>query len=307
MSDIIPSFYKATPVRGIYPNNGGMFDNNLLRIGEIKTIIYPEDKKSRSRKFIEYDVLVQHRGNGTAVTKLYNNCLAQNSMGGLADYCVQLFRAPEQNQTTGTQVSPINLGNGSKVLLLCINGDQANPVIIGGIRDHRQDDKGRKAKGVHMDWEFNGVHLNISDDGSFSVEYKGPTKAEGKPDAGKGSSSTAGTKISVANDGTFTVATKDQKQSVVIDHKAGTITVTGDKDLTLHAEKIHIGNDAGEKAVLGDTLVSLLEELIDAITTQTHPTPTGPSGPPINAAKFKVLKSRLKTALSQFITVKKTP
>lgn len=292
---------------------GGHFSNTLLRVGEVKRIIYPEDKASRTGRFIEYDVFVQHRENGTAVTKMYHNCWMANGLCGLADYDFSTLRVNEARAgESATGPAPdvaktAELGFGSKVLILCINGSHSEAVIISGIRDSRQDDKGRKAKGIHKDWEFNGVHVNIADDGSYSVEYKGPTKADGKLDTAKGSTDTAGTKVSVANDGSFKVQTKDGKQSVVIDHKAGTITVTGDKDLTLHASKIHIGKDAGEKAVLGDTLVGLLGELIDAIIAETHPTAVGPSGPPINAAQFAALKPRLKLALSQFITVKKTP
>ena len=39
-------------------------------------------------------------------------------------------------------------------------------------------------------------------------------------------------------------------------------------------------------------------DLIDAINQMTHPTPAGPSGPPVNAAVFSQIKSRLKIILS---------
>lgn len=312
--DIIPSIYDTRNVMELEKfEAGGHFDNKMLRVGEVKRIIYPEDKANRTGRFIEYDVFVQHRENGTAVTKMYHNCWLANALGGLADYDFRTLRVNEaRSGEMATGPAPdvaktAELGFGSKVLILCINGSHSEAIIISGIRDQRQDDKGRKAKGVHMDWEFNGVHVNVADDGSFSVEYKGPTKADGKTDTSKVAAASTGTKISVSNDGSFTVATKDKKQSVVIDNKAGTITVTGDKDLTLNAQTIHIGKDASEKAVLGDTLVKLLGQLIDAIMAQTHPTAVGPSGPPINVAAFAALKPQLMTALSQHITVKKSP
>ena len=44
--------------------------------------------------------------------------------------------------------------------------------------------------------------------------------------------------------------------------------------------------------------VDVLGDLIDAINQMTHPTPAGPSGPPVNAAVFSQIKSRLKIILS---------
>lgn len=43
----------------------------------------------------------------------------------------------------------------------------------------------------------------------------------------------------------------------------------------------------------GETLKKLLEDLIDTILAETHPTGTGPSGPPINAADYTAIKTRL--------------
>lgn len=62
--------------------------------------------------------------------------------------------------------------------------------------------------------------------------------------------------------------------------------------------KFNVGQGT-EQMVLGNTLVSLLGELIDAITNLTVLTHVGPSGTPINAATFTDIKSRLETALSE--------
>ena len=51
--------------------------------------------------------------------------------------------------------------------------------------------------------------------------------------------------------------------------------------------------------VLGNTLVDLLAQLIDAILNLTVLTPHGPSGTPVNAAAFSNIKSKLETALSK--------
>lgn len=54
-----------------------------------------------------------------------------------------------------------------------------------------------------------------------------------------------------------------------------------------------------EQMVLGNTLVDLLGQLIDAICNMTVLTHAGASGTPINAADFAAIKSKLETALSK--------
>lgn len=54
-----------------------------------------------------------------------------------------------------------------------------------------------------------------------------------------------------------------------------------------------------EQMVLGNTLVDLLGQLIDAICNLTVITHAGASGTPINAADFTAIKSKLETALSE--------
>jgi hypothetical protein len=63
-------------------------------------------------------------------------------------------------------------------------------------------------------------------------------------------------------------------------------------------EKFNIGN-GNEQMVLGNTLVDLLNQLIEAILSMTVLTHVGPSGTPINAATFTNIKSKLNTALSK--------
>jgi len=307
--DVIPSFMSTRDVQSLNPYDNGSFSNNLLRVGEVKLVIYPEDARSVTKKFIEYDVMVQHREGGTATTKMYSNCHLADALSGFADTYFRVLRTPDkQPATTGNKtVNPTSIGFGSKVLILCINAAHAEAVIITGIRDSRLSDKGRKGKGIHLEWTYNGVQFRINDDGSFSVEKSGPTQADGTRDTQRGPDTAANTKVSVDTNGSFIVQTRDGRQSITIDNKANTVTVLGDKDLTLHAEKIHIGKGADESAVLGDSLVKTLEELIDQINKIMVPTAWGPSGTPINKPAFLLIKAKLRNFLSKFVKVKKSP
>ncbi len=69
-----------------------------------------------------------------------------------------------------------------------------------------------------------------------------------------------------------------------------------------NCEKIYLGPNAPEPVVLGDTLISLLEELIDAMLEEKHMTGTGLSDAPFidTKIKYKKIKAKLKTALSKW-------
>jgi len=61
---------------------------------------------------------------------------------------------------------------------------------------------------------------------------------------------------------------------------------------------ISSGEGATEAAILGDTLVGLLGEILDAINQMTMLSPAGTTSVPVNAAAFAAIKARLETALS---------
>jgi|688.fasta_scaffold19640_9 hypothetical protein len=77
----------------------------------------------------------------------------------------------------------------------------------------------------------------------------------------------------------------------------------GSKNIVLTVEngKIYAGKDgATQQMILGNTLVDLLTQLIDAINAMTIATPSGPSAPgPIDKSPFNQVKNNLKTALSK--------
>jgi hypothetical protein len=63
--------------------------------------------------------------------------------------------------------------------------------------------------------------------------------------------------------------------------------------------EIYLNTEANtEPLVRGQALVDILKEILTELASETHPTPSGPSGPPINAAKYNAIKSKLDTILS---------
>ena len=87
---------------------------------------------------------------------------------------------------------------------------------------------------------------------------------------------------------------------VNVDDDVDYITNGSDYNITTETGEIHLGNGSDEEPlVLGDTLVELLNELCTELQKMNHPTPAGPSGPPVNAPAFASIAAKLKTILSK--------
>jgi hypothetical protein len=78
------------------------------------------------------------------------------------------------------------------------------------------------------------------------------------------------------------------------------ITTNGtDVNINTDSGRINLGNNQLESLVKGETLVSLLSQLIDEINKIQLLTPSGPSAVgPVNAPKFNSIKSKLDSILS---------
>jgi hypothetical protein len=228
--DIVPSFLMVPGEQGAY--DGSFLNNIRLRIGEVQEIVYPSDKKSRSKKFIEYRVFVQHRENGTATTKMYENCVLSNLFGGFADQLHYTLRTDKSAGQKNGGKQPGMPGKGAKVLLLCVNGETHSPIIIGGLREVETDsDPKDGSTGHNLFFEFNGVNIVIDKDGQLVLTVKGATKADGKPADGVATDRLPST-VKVEKDGKITASTKDGKNSVVIE-QSGKITITSEKEFNV--------------------------------------------------------------------------
>lgn len=78
-------------------------------------------------------------------------------------------------------------------------------------------------------------------------------------------------------------------------------------EFELESKLIKLGKEGDEQAVLGDTLKSKLDSIMDrldqthqALITHTHTSNSGPTGPPINATTFTNIKNALSNIKSQF-------
>ena len=87
------------------------------------------------------------------------------------------------------------------------------------------------------------------------------------------------------------------EESVELKDQFENSVMMNEENVKISTEKFNVG-EGSEQMVLGNTLLSLLEQLLDAISSLTVVTPHGPSGTPLNAAQFTQIKGKLKTMLS---------
>jgi hypothetical protein len=170
---VIPSNFEAANPRGHAYNR--TIDDYCIRLGRIVKAYAPTDDKSSSKKFIEYDVMVSysHQG-GPQIQTVYPRCTVASLFGGVADYVRWTPRVDNFDDNT-------QIGFGSRVLLLCINGNTRFAYIVGGIPnpDTTQVD-GVFDNNHHFKFEFNGVAAYIDPDGGLSLVRRGQTDVKGK-------------------------------------------------------------------------------------------------------------------------------
>ena len=157
-----------------------------------------------------------------------------------------------------------------------------------------------------------------------TISDKGSSDFETKPNSFKGfPSKLIGDQILI-NSGRVIISSKNAEMmffskknygfisdgAMSIDNKLGIDITVGDninvnasdRDINFNTSngKINLGNTKLEPLVKGDSWVSLMEELIDAIVAQQFLTPSGPSATgPVNVPSFNTIKSKLKSVLSE--------
>lgn len=111
--------------------------------------------------------------------------------------------------------------------------------------------------------------------------------------------------VGFITDGQFSI---DASRGINITTDDNIFVDTKDRDLNIDigTGTIALGTDGGlEAAVKGETLASLLGEMLDLIAQQIYVTPAGPTAPgPTNIAQFSALKTKLNSMLSNNVQLK---
>lgn len=226
---------------------GRVNDNVRLRVGIVQKIIYPTDKESITKQFIEYDVLILEQNiHGGIAPVLYKNLLAAESFGGIGDFSFYTYRPQQKikNPKKTLDISPYDQ-DGAIVLVLFVDGLSNKGVIIGALG--HPDRKVPHEKDKHeLLFVFNGISFHIKDNGSLEAKFIGKTDHTGKPvnkDLGETVliiDEQGGIKIAhknaeliIAKDGSFTVKNKNITQF----ESEKNITFNTKENLAINAEK----------------------------------------------------------------------
>jgi hypothetical protein len=299
MARVIPSFLSD----GVDSINysGGAFNSVRMCLGEVQEIVWPDDPRSVSKKFVEYRVWTTLFENSTFVTRMIEAVSGSDIFGSGTSDTFNYTMRPSGSAGTTDGNKKLGRGLGSKVLMICILGMTPNYVIISGLRDSNSpiDDK---STGHHLDFNFNGIECNINNDGELTLTYSGATKADGtlQDDV---DTDAVGTTLTITKDGSLSIVDNSSNESIVIDRPNGNINVAASSGVTIKAQQIALGPQPNSPAVIGTQLVSVLQQLCLAISSISVVTAGAPSSPPVNAAQFVEISSTLNTILSQIVTL----
>lgn len=315
-----------------------------LYLGEVLGIVYPDNPRSVTKRLIEYRVGAQVPQNGTVATIELPHCTLANPLAGALDRARWTLRADPKSGQKGRP------GVGSKVIVACLGGDRNSAVILSGVRDDA-DEGDELIEGRRLDVTFNGLSVEIDQAGGLTVTRRGPRRDDGKLDEDHAQADAVGALITLDADGGIQLATvrpdgdnRPIEQSVTLDHKEATLTVTGKQTVTVQATdgamvvtakgdvditssegavhatarkgdvqvtapkgKVKLGTGANQPVPLGNELVSWLTELTAALQTLSVSTAVGPSSPPLNAPIFAKLQASLQRILSRSTVVSAQP
>jgi hypothetical protein len=243
------------------------FGNVAVRVGEVVEIVYRDDPRSVTKKFTEYNVLVQHRDGalpGAAVT--YGHCVVASLFGG-ADSSTYTLRARSKDTPDGKP------GDGSKVLLACVNGDINSAFIFAAVRGGEAGQDPTAEAGHRAASEFNGVRNEIGKDGTLTITVRGATDAAGEPtdsNAGGATLEMAALGDVKVSNGPTSVAIDHSEERIVASASGGVVVDAGGADVVLKAGRVLIGSaNASEALVKGTTQrraeAGLDQEIIGAL------------------------------------------
>ena len=328
---LIPTSIPTTRTKSV----GEEFSqNNSIYEAEVRKVYATDDPANLWQKgnFTVCDVVIK-KANGSEET--IKSCrLMQPPWGGTPNNFLETLQVDPGPKASSAK-NPKSDIRSNTVLIAFVNGRKDLGVILGAIPHVSPVAKKRrpsKAKGVHLEAEFQGLNWKINNDGSFEMIFNGPRDDKGQL-VGKDGPTTmkidakGNVQITTNNKQTFKIDREKQTVSVdcgptqfIMDGKNDKITAKSKSIETLgsdsnrvHGKKVKISksptSEPTEPFVLGNVFKEMMDKLLTAISTHQHIGNMGvPTPPPLNSAEFTSLKSSPigdKKILSDFITGEK--
>lgn len=150
----------------MYTNIPSMLEGEIVSVQSLS--------KVKKKNFVRYTCLVDMPDGSTA---LVPNCKASTLFGGIDDYFQSRLRASIDQAPIRPSASDDanNARTGTRVYIMFVGGNMANPVIIGFAQHPNQTqefDNPEKDKPSSV-LKYNGMRFDIDDDGTFRATHFG--------------------------------------------------------------------------------------------------------------------------------------
>lgn len=201
------------------------YKNTGIKAGLVKRSYAPNDPENINRLCTEYDVLtIEQMENKGTTSILYKHCLSTQGFGAIADYFEYTLRPLTTQDSKGYPT--FSNQDGAVVLIQCLNNVGDKAVVVGTLI-HPDRPTNVTNNAPQMFGEYNGVNLQINEDGSCSIIFKGATDSKGKAlDPNQGN-----TTVQIEKDGSFQV--DHSMITFRMDKTTGQTTINSSKDINL--------------------------------------------------------------------------
>ena len=201
------------------------YKNTGIKAGLVKKSYDPTDPENQNGLCTEYDVLtIEQNENKGSTSILYRNCLSTQGFGSMADYLEYTLRPLTKQDSKGFPT--FSNQDGAIVLIQCLNniGDKA---IVVGTLIHPDRPTNVTGNAPQLYGEYNGVNIQINEDGSCSLIFKGATDSKGKViDSTQGN-----TEVKIEKDGSFQI--DHSMITFRLDKTTGVATLNAQNDIDL--------------------------------------------------------------------------
>jgi hypothetical protein len=198
------------------------YKNTGLKAGFIVRSYVANDPSNVTKLCTEYDVqTIEQFENKGSTSILYRNCLSCQGFGSIADFLEFTLRS----QTFQSPNAPtFNGQDGAIVLIQCLDNIGSKAIVVGNLI-HPDRPTNITSTAPQLSGEYNGVNVEIANDGSCSLTFKGATDSNGNPTTSNGN-----TTFQIKPDGSFQF--NHSTVNIQAD-KSGVLTINANSDANI--------------------------------------------------------------------------
>jgi hypothetical protein len=201
------------------------YKNTGIKAGFVVQSYSADDPSNQNGLCTEYDVqtIEQDENKGTT-SILYKHCISSQGFGSIADFLEYTLRP----QTYQSKNAPDFAGQDAAIVMIqCLDNIGSKAIVIGNFI-HPDRPTTITSTDPQLAGEYNGVNIQIANDGSCSLTFNGATDSSGAPtDPSQGP-----TTFQIQTDGSFQF---NHSTITILAAKSGelTITTSGDANITV--------------------------------------------------------------------------